>query len=151
MTTWLALPEGWRHSPDTAGEGETTVGYFAPEFSRIAGRYGHVTLHYEDRRSSPAPMSLQEFVGKYVAYMEQRTGRISTPVFEQRQGMPVGRVAAQLDHRGQQVLLRAYFWTGDNRQFWYAISESLAEDGDFVERARPLILLLEESTRSGPN
>jgi len=43
----VELPEGWRHSPDTATSGQTVVGYFLPRYAWMKGEYGHVSLHYK--------------------------------------------------------------------------------------------------------
>lgn len=142
----VKLPEGWRHSPDTARRGETTVGYFTPTFAGVWGQYGNVTLHHEDLRGAAAQPSLERFVDSFVAYLQSPSARISEPVAEEHLGQRIIRLSAEMVHRDQAVRLRVRFWNPDGAQYWYAVVESRAEDGEFAERAAPLVDLLQAST-----
>ena len=115
----------------------------------MLGRYGHVTLHYEDLRESAKPMTLERFVGNFVRYMRPRAGRISEPVFEREEGMRAARLTLEVSYRDRPLLLKVRFWTPNELDFWYAVVESLAEDGRFAERAAPLIEKLRASCRAG--
>ena len=140
------MPEGWRQSPETASKGETTVGYFTPNFASMMGNYGKVTLHYEDMRKISGPMTLQKFVGNFIGYMRSQTDHLSEPIFELHNGIPHARLSVEISHKNRQFLLRARFWTQNGRDYWYAIAESPIEDGDFAETATPLIEELQAST-----
>jgi len=142
----VKMPEGWRQSPEIARKGETTVGYFTPNFASMMGNYGKVTLHYEDMRQISGPMSLQKFVGNFVGYMRDQADHLSEPVFELYNRLPHARLSVEISHKNRQLLLRARFWTQNGRDYWYAIAESPIEDGDFAEKATPLIEELHAST-----
>lgn len=142
----VELPEGWRQSPETTIEGETTIGYFKPNFAMMLGRYGHVTLHYEDMRRVSPPMTLEKFMGNFIDYMRDKADQLSEPVFEKRSGFKMARVSVEIVHRDRQLLLKARFWTDNDRDFWYAVIESLVEDGEFAQRAVPLLEKLQTST-----
>jgi len=141
----VAMPEGWRQSPEIARRGETTVGYFTPNFSMMLGRYGHVTLHYEFMGGADGPATLERFVENFFEYMRHRSERLSEPVFEERNGLQTARLSAEVWNRDRQILLKVRFWTPNGRDFWYAAAESLIEDGHFAERAEPLIARLQRS------
>jgi hypothetical protein len=140
------MPEGWRQSPETANKGETTIGYFTPNFASMMGNYGKVTLHYEDMREISGPMTLQKFVGNFIGYMRSQADHLSEPVFELHNGIPHARLSVEISHKNRQLLLRARFWTQNGLDYWYAIAESPIEDGDFAEMAAPLIEELQAST-----
>jgi len=142
----VKMPEGWRQSPETASKGETTVGYFTPNFATMMGNYGKVTLHYEDMRKISGPMTLQKFVGNFTGYMRGEANQLSEPVFQLHNGIPHARLSVEISHKNRQLLLRARFWTQNGRDYWYAIAESLLEDGTFAEKAAPLIEELQVST-----
>ena len=146
----VALPEGWRQSSDTASKGETTVGFFRPNYSIMQGLYGHVTLHYEFLDDPEEPMTLERFVGNFSDYMRDQADHLSDPVFEETDGLRTARLSVEIAHRDKQLLLKVRFWTPDSRDYWYAVAESLIEDGDFSERAAPLIERLQQSTRLAP-
>ena len=146
----VAMPEGWRQSSDTASKGETTVGFFRPNYAIMLGHYGHVTLHYEFLEDPENPMTLERFVGNFSDYMRGQADHLTEPVFSETDGMRTARLSVEIEHRDKQLLLRVRFWTPDNRDYWYAIAESLIDDGDFAERAAPLIERLQQSTRLAP-
>lgn len=143
----VALPEGWRQSPETAGKGATTVGFFRPNYSIMLGSYGHVTLHYEFLDDPADPMTLKRFVGNFADYMRDQADHLSEPVFAETDGLQTARLSVEIPHRDKQLLLKVRFWTPDGRDYWYAVAESLVDDGDFAERATPLIERLQQSTR----
>lgn len=145
----VKLPEGWRHSPDTARRGETTVGYFTPTFAAVWKQYGNVTLHHEDLRGAATTPSLEGFVDFFVAYMREQSARFSEPITEEHQGQRIVRLSVETVHRDHAVRLRVRFWTPDNARYWYAVVESRAEDEEFAERASLLVDLLQASTVPG--
>ena len=146
----VAMPEGWRQSPDTAGKGETTVGFFRPNYSIMLGNYGHVTLHYEFLDDPENPMTLERFVGNFTDYMREQADQLSEPVFAETDGLPTAHLSVEIPHRDKQLLLKVRFWTPDSHDYWYAVAESLIDDGNFSARAAPLIERLQQSTRLTP-
>lgn len=142
----VELPEGWRHSPETAAQGETTVGYFTPNFARMFGRYGHVTLHHEYLDGPAAPMTLERFVDNFARYVRHRGNLQSRPTFVQRDSLDTARLSVQAFHREREVMLDVEFWTRDNHDFWYAVIESEVDDGRFPDIAAPVVEQLRRST-----
>lgn len=144
----VELPDGWRHCPDTARQGETTVGFFAPSYARMLGRYGHVTLHYEYIHHPSKPMTLERFVDNFSAYVRHR-GRIeSGPDFVDQNAVQTAHLTVAALHRQREILLEVRFWTADERDYWYAVIESEAGDQRFRDMAAPLVQQLIDSTLS---
>ena len=146
--TVVQLPEGWRHSPETARLGATTVGYFSPTFSNLFGRYGHLTLHYEDL--TDRSLTLEQYVGNFVDYLRPQADHLSEPVFERTTELQTARLAAELPHQNRQMVFRVRFWTSTDGEYWYAVTESLLEDSQFAQHTAPLLDLLQQSTRIKP-
>ena len=143
----VRLPEGWRHSPETAAKGETTVGFFAPNFSRLLGRYGHITLHYEYLADPSSPMTLDRLVGNFAAYMRHQSNVLGEPTFAVRDSLETARLALSAVNGQRELLLQVRFWTPDGRDYWYAVVESEVQDPRFSEMATPIVELLVDSTR----
>jgi hypothetical protein len=145
--TVVNLPEGWRHAPETTARGQTTVGFFAPSFARLLGRYGHISLHYEYLDDPADPMTLERFVGNFTTYMRHLSRIQSEPVFAAQDSLETARLTVRATHRERELLLQVSFWTLDRRDYWYAVVEGEVEDPRFGEMAAPIVDLLRESTR----
>jgi len=140
------LPDGWRHNPDTATRGQTTVGYFAPNFSSLLRRYGHISLHYEYLQDPEAPMTLQELVDNFRAYMGHIARIQGEPDFGTEGPVHTARLRMHATHGSRELVLDVRFWTPDGSDFWYAVTESEADDAAFPGIAAPVVDLLVAST-----
>ncbi len=146
----VPLPEGWRHSPEDAARGPTTVGYFAPNFAQALHRYGHITLHYEYLNDPASPMTLERFVDNFWGYMRHLARREDGPHFARAAGLATADLTLRAEHDHRVLLLQVRFWTPDNRDYWYAVIERTEDDARFAALAAPVVDLLVRSTLPPP-
>jgi hypothetical protein len=153
-TTWInpitqvkvSLPKGWRHSLATAQKGATAIGYFAPQFAAVKGKYGHVTFHYEDMRRVEEKRTLRYFVDNFSAHMHDQMFNVSEPKFSKDATSQIALVIAEGRYKGRNVRLNAQFWTANEQDFWYSITESEVTDTQLAEDAKQVVEHLVDST-----
>ncbi len=143
-----ALPADWRHSPDTAAKGQTVVGYFVPRFAWMKGEYGHVTLHHEDL-SNEKP-SIEGYTGRLERYLHRNAEGITQTVYAKKDGLAQANFEVETVYNRRRKVLRCLVWTRGDGQFWYAITELLADDRAFIAKATPVVDLLVKSTAPTP-
>lgn len=144
----VTLPTNWRHSPDTAAKGQTVVGYFVPRFAWMKGEYGHVSLHHEDL--SEAPPTIEDYTGRLERYLHRSAESITQTVYAKRDGLAKANFEVETVYNRRRKVLRCLIWTRGDGQFWYAITELLADDRPFIAKATPVVDLLVESTVPRP-
>ena len=144
----VELPEGWRHSPDTATSGQTVVGYFLPRYAWMKGEYGHISLHYEDL--SDSPLSIEEYKRAPAAYLQRQAESITQTVFAKGSEVEKAHFEVETIYQRKRKVLRCLVWTRGDGHFWYAITELLASDRAFIAQATPIVDLLVESVAPKP-
>ena len=144
----VELPEGWRHSPDTATSGQTVVGYFLPRYAWMKGEYGHISLHYEDL--SDSPLSIEEYSERLAAYLQRQAESITQTVFAKGADVEKAHFEVETIYQRKRKVLRCLVWTRGDGHFWYAITELLASDRGFIAQATPIVDLLVESVAPKP-
>lgn len=144
----VELPEGWRHSPDTATSGQTVVGYFLPRYAWMKGEYGHISLHYEDL--SDNPLSIEEYSERLAAYLQRQAESITQTVYSKGSEVEKAHFEVETIYQRKRKVLRCLVWTRGDGHFWYAITELLASDRGFIAQATPIVDLLVESVAPKP-
>lgn len=144
----VELPEGWRHSPDTATSGQTVVGYFLPRYAWMKGEYGHISLHHEDL--SDAPLSIEEYGERLVAYLQRQAESVTQTVFAKSPDVEKAHFEVETVYQRRRKVLRCLVWTRGDGHFWYAITELLADDRAFIAQATPVVDRLVDSTAPIP-
>ena len=144
----VELPEGWRHSPDTATSGQTVVGYFLPRYAWMKGEYGHISLHYEDL--SDSPLSIEEYSERLAVYLQRQAKSITQTVFAKGADVEKAHFEVETIYQRKRKVLRCLVWTRGDGHFWYAITELLASDRAFIAQATPIVDLLVESVAPKP-
>ena len=142
----VTLPKGWRYSPTMVQKSPTAIGYFAPQFAAVHGKYGHITLHYEDMALVVPQQNLPFFVDNFAAHMRQQMFQIGRPNFTSQGMLHSASVIAEGRHERRDVRLKAKFWTVDKTVFWYAIIESELENTTLIASAEALVESLVTST-----
>lgn len=144
----VELPEGWRHSPDTATSGQTVVGYFLPRYAWMKGEYGHISLHYENL--SDSPLSIEEYCERLAAYLQRQAESITQTVYSKGSEVEKAHFEVETIYQRKRKVLRCLVWTRGDGHFWYAITELLASDRAFIAQATPIVDLLVESVAPKP-
>lgn len=144
----VELPEGWRHSPDTAASGRTVVGYFLPRYAWMKGQYGHISLHREDL--ADAPLSIEEYSERLVAYLQPQAESVTQTVFAKGADVEKAHFEVETIYQRKRKVLRCLVWTRGDGHFWYAITELLASDRAFIAQATPVVDRLVDSTAPIP-
>ena len=144
----VELPEGWRHSPDTATSGQTVVGYFLPRYAWMKSEYGHISLHYEDL--SDSSLSIEEYSERLAAYLQRQAESITQTVYSKGSEVEKAYFEVETIYQRKRKVLRCLVWTRGDGHFWYAITELLASDRAFIAQATPIVDLLVESVAPKP-
>tara|TARA_B100000212_G_C27292537_1_gene497916 strand:+ start:270 stop:1010 length:741 start_codon:yes stop_codon:yes gene_type:complete len=146
--TVVELPEGWRHSPDTASSGQTVVGYFLPRYAWMKGQYGHISLHHEDL--SDKTFSIEEYSERLVNYLQRKAESVTQTVYSKGSEVEKAHFEVETVYQRKRKVLRCLIWTHGDGHFWYSITEMLADDRAFIAQAMPVVDLLVESVVSKP-
>ena len=140
------LPDDWRHSPDTASEGKTVIGYFLPRFAWIKSEYGHVTLHYEDLSSSDR--NFKKFCRRLLELLKPMATSSTEPLYSLDSTTSKANFDVEIKHEKRLKLLRTHVWTTQPGIYYYAIIEMLADDKPFISRAMPIVDRLMASSQN---
>lgn len=144
--TVVELPEGWRHSPDTASSGQTVVGYFLPRYAWMKGQYGHISLHHENL--SDRTFSIEEYSERLVTYLQRKAESVTQTVYSKGSEVEKAHFEVETVYQRKRKVLRCLIWTYGDGHFWYSITELLADDHAFIAQAMPVVDLLVESVTS---
>lgn len=144
----VELPEGWRHSPDTASSGQTVVGYFLPRYAWMKGQYGHISLHHEDL--SDRAFSIEGYSERLVAYLQRKAESVTQTVYSKGSQVEKAHFEVETVYQRKRKVLRCLIWTHGDGHFWYSITELLADDRAFIAQATPIVDLLVESVAPKP-